>query len=491
MFRLLISGFIGLCFFSPSAVAQSCSGYPWTPLSNGNPADASQVMGNFNCVLSSPSFSGNVTIGGSTAGTALAVQGQSYIGRLTSGPLDVLTVNVTGPNYAQFYDPGQIGPDGGLALGGANTVTGVPSAAAMFWNTSTGNVGIGTTHPNVPLSVVGQTYIDHAGLGSPDDILTLNITGPNYAQFYDAAQSGSAGGLAIGGANAVTGVPGSAIMFWNANTGQVGIGTTLPSRTFDIISSIADTTAGNDAIRIATNGTSGYGAQLILNSTSFISGHSWAFVSAGSSDSAGIGKFVIADNSSGNNRFVIDTTGNVGIGTTSPAQTLEVNGEIKVDNLASASSTSLCINANVIASCSSSLRYKEDIHDASFGLKEVNAMRPVIFKWKGRDEKDFGLIAEEVAEINPQFVTYMNGKIEGVKYPQLVAVLVGALKEQEAEIKALREDREGDRHTLRDLRTHLGLIERQMGVRTAQKAVSNVKPVDPITYPERQLSSNR
>ncbi len=66
------------------------------------------------------------------------------------------------------------------------------------------------------------------------------------------------------------------------------------------------------------------------------------------------------------------------------------------------------------------------------------AMRPVTFKWKGRDERDFGLIAEEVAKTDPRYVTYQGGRIEGVKYPQLVAVLVNAAKQLEAENAGLR-----------------------------------------------------
>src|SRR5712671_1064949 len=37
--------------------------------------------------------------------------------------------------------------------------------------------------------------------------------------------------------------------------------------------------------------------------------------------------------------------------------------------------------------------YKEKVKPASFGLKEVMQMQPVTFKWKDRDEKDFGLVA--------------------------------------------------------------------------------------------------
>ena len=32
-------------------------------------------------------------------------------------------------------------------------------------------------------------------------------------------------------------------------------------------------------------------------------------------------------------------------------------------------------------------------------------------------------------KINPLFVTYKDGQIEGVKYPQLTAVLIGAVKQ--------------------------------------------------------------
>jgi hypothetical protein len=138
----------------------------------------------------------------------------------------------------------------------------------------------------------------------------------------------------------------------------------------------------------------------------------------------------------------ITTTQSVGIGTATPAVTLEVNGEMQIDSFATATSTNLCrsttgSSAGILASCSSSIRYKEQIEDSALGLNEVMEMRPVTFKWKGRDEHDFGFVAEEMAKINPLFVTYDRGRIEGVKYSQLTAVLVKAVQEQQAEIRAL------------------------------------------------------
>lgn len=121
-----------------------------------------------------------------------------------------------------------------------------------------------------------------------------------------------------------------------------------------------------------------------------------------------------------------------------------MNGKIHVATLASNSATSICRNSNVLSSCSSSIRYKENVKDAAFGLKDVLKMRPVTFKWKGRDENDLGLIAEEMEKINPLFVTYERGQIEGVKYPQLTAVLVNAVKELKADNDNLREKEAAD-----------------------------------------------
>lgn len=131
-------------------------------------------------------------------------------------------------------------------------------------------------------------------------------------------------------------------------------------------------------------------------------------------------------------------TGNFGIGTTSPAQKLEVNGQVKIDTLAAGSATTLCINASVVSSCSSSLRYKDNVADARFGLAEIEKMRPVTFDWKSSHERDIGFIAEEMAAVNPLFATYRDGKVEGVKYGQLTAVLVNAVKQLSAENKDLR-----------------------------------------------------
>ena len=95
----------------------------------------------------------------------------------------------------------------------------------------------------------------------------------------------------------------------------------------------------------------------------------------------------------------------------------------------------VCLADFVLSTCSSSRRYKEDIQPLAGGLNAVRQFRPVNFKWRDRDERDIGLIAEEVAEIEPLLVTHnQDGQIEGVKYELLNVLLINAVKEQQSQI---------------------------------------------------------
>lgn len=105
--------------------------------------------------------------------------------------------------------------------------------------------------------------------------------------------------------------------------------------------------------------------------------------------------------------------GRVCIQCTDPATGLDVNGQWTVRNWAGPASTPVCKNGNTLSDCSSSLRYKEQIEDLSIGLDAVQRLRPVSFKWKDREEYDLGLIAEEVAEVDPILVNYSSTFLPG------------------------------------------------------------------------------
>ncbi|MFL6229011.1 MAG: tail fiber domain-containing protein [Pyrinomonadaceae bacterium] len=139
-------------------------------------------------------------------------------------------------------------------------------------------------------------------------------------------------------------------------------------------------------------------------------------------------------------RLVVKESGNVGVGQTSPTAKLDVNGNIKVATLGTAGSTTLCRNAaNEIATCSSSLRYKENVAPFRPGLDLLSRLRPVAFDWKDSGQRDLGFVAEEVGRVEPLLVTRnAAGEVEGVKYDRISAVLVNAVREQQQQLAAQR-----------------------------------------------------
>lgn len=95
------------------------------------------------------------------------------------------------------------------------------------------------------------------------------------------------------------------------------------------------------------------------------------------------------------------------------------------------------------SSCaSSSARFKENIQDLedSMGLEVISALRPVTFNYKeGDGNTRVGLIAEEVAEVLPEVVTYdENGLPLGVNYEYMVANLIKSIQQQQLQIDDLR-----------------------------------------------------
>jgi hypothetical protein len=146
---------------------------------------------------------------------------------------------------------------------------------------------------------------------------------------------------------------------------------------------------------------------------------------------------------SNTNGLVVTTVGSVGIGTTTPFVNTKldiVGGFLRLDQLAGGGDEPLCRNsaAHTIATCSSSLRYKESLQPLRQGLNLIERLRPVTFNWKEGGRADLGLIAEEVAKAEP-LLTFKNpkGEIEGVRYDRLNVVLINAIKQQQDQIQTL------------------------------------------------------
>lgn len=84
----------------------------------------------------------------------------------------------------------------------------------------------------------------------------------------------------------------------------------------------------------------------------------------------------------------------------------------------------------------SSRRYKEDIQDLGAASEGLLHLRPVTFRYKadavpGAHPRNYGLIAEEVAEVYPDLVAYgPDGQVETVQYHQLIPMLLNELQQQ-------------------------------------------------------------
>ncbi|RYE19632.1 MAG: hypothetical protein EOP51_19485 [Sphingobacteriales bacterium] len=86
----------------------------------------------------------------------------------------------------------------------------------------------------------------------------------------------------------------------------------------------------------------------------------------------------------------------------------------------------------------SDARLKTNIHSLNYGLKELMLMKPVQYNWKTnpQDKKEIGFLAQDIQKIIPEAVVEpTNGHAMGMKYTELIPVLVKAVQEQQQLIK--------------------------------------------------------
>ena len=74
-------------------------------------------------------------------------------------------------------------------------------------------------------------------------------------------------------------------------------------------------------------------------------------------------------------------------------------------------------------------------------LEKMLRLRGVSYDWKETGQSDIGLIAEEVGEVFPEIVAYEDNGVDAISvdYARLVAVLIEANREQQAQIDEQRE----------------------------------------------------
>ncbi len=407
--------------------------------------------------------------------------------------LTVATVLV-GTALAQNKQNGEIVP----AVSG----TGSAGHIAVWKNSSTlassvlsqsgGNVGIGTTTPAATLEVNGNAQVDgnfsfsgsisltgvgpliwandaslnfSAGLGAlpatttgtndtvvGDGALQYNTTGPNNTAIGNAALRYNT----TGGSNTATGVAallsnttaccnvanGNSALYSNTTgTGNVAVGT---SAMLDSVTGSWNTVEGNASMYNTTSGS--YNTAI---------GNGALFNNSTGSNNIAIGSFG-GNNITGNNNIDIGNggtstdSGAIRIGTPfvggcTTCQTSAFIAGIYGTKTGLAGVPVVVDSTGNLGTISSSRRYKEGIQDMADASSGLLRLRPVTFRYKkpfedGSKPVQYGLIAEEVAEVYPDLVARSaDGQVETVKYQLLDSMLLNELQKQNATITAQKE----------------------------------------------------
>lgn len=225
---------------------------------------------------------------------------------------------------------------------------------------------------------------------------------------------------------------------------NVGIGTTSPSATLHVVRDTSDV-----ATPLAIIESAGNQAPLAFR----VDGPEVARIRA---DNLGNLVFVTLSGLSKNIIFragedlgtdmIIQSTGNVGIGDSTPDDKLDVEGDIRVGT-----GTTGCVKdadgTVLTGSCSSDARLKREITSFPMLLDKVVMLRPVHFYWRQDEYKDkafgagqsFGLIAQEVEEVLPELVTQDEQGLKAVRYNKLPLLMLQAIKELKAENDSLKQ----------------------------------------------------
>lgn len=202
-------------------------------------------------------------------------------------------------------------------------------------------------------------------------------------------------------------------------SGRVGIGTNSPADPLEV-----QTTSSNTITRFLTTGDFSY--VNFGHTGTGMGARTWELHTGVGN---GTGKFSIIDQSAFVNRLVIDTDSDVGIGTDSPKYKLDVR---------------VMIGNNTIM-YHADRRWKTDIRPLFQSLNKIQLLRGVSYEWK-RDEyaemnfpegRHIGVIAQDVEMVIPEVVNVAEDGYKSVEYAKLVAILIEAVKEQQAQIDRL------------------------------------------------------
>jgi len=117
----------------------------------------------------------------------------------------------------------------------------------------------------------------------------------------------------------------------------------------------------------------------------------------------------------------------------------------------------------------SSARYKRDIEPMGSTSERLLDLRPVTFRYKAdpSNELQYGLVAEEVARAYPELVVRSeDGKVQSVKYEELIPMLLNEVQRQRAALAQMKAREDAQRETDEALAARLTRLEESAAVGT-------------------------
>jgi hypothetical protein len=329
--------------------------------------------------------------------------------------------------------------------------------SGQLYKDASGNVGIGTSSPGTRLQV--RDAAAPSGFSSTSVRVTRDNFGADFSGYID---QGVAHGAII--STVANGTPTERMRIDSA--GNVGIGTSSPGSKLSV---------QGDGTSFRLDGTGNTSRGILLRNTGTGEGYveTDGNMHFRQEDAGRYMRFSTANTE----RMRIDSSGNLIVGGTTGSGKFRVFGSgttsstwatILYDssgsqmfsqrddgaiylgvksaspyNLTTASAANAHLSADgFLFRSTSSLKYKTDVQDATHGLGQVMALRPVTYKGVNDGETVFGgLIAEEVHEAGlTEFVQYAeDGTPDALAYANMVSLAFKAIQEQQAMIASQSE----------------------------------------------------
>src|ERR1035437_642319 len=360
----------------------------------------------------------------------------------TNGSIDVYASN---PTDVVIDINGYYVSLGSVSLG---SIAGVQNTALGLGALATNTTGRDNTASGALALNNNSTGSENTAVGS--FALNLNTTGfDNTATGVGALQDNTAGidNTANGAWTLLSNTTG------NGNTGSgfsaLGSNTTGSGNTAIGEGALASNTTGNNntAIGLLAGGNvTGTGNTAGSNNIA-IGSNAAVNVSGGNSNNIHIGSLGAANDK-----------GIIRIGTPS-TQTAFYAAGVRGVTTGNNDAIPVVIDSNgQLGTVSSSQRFKEDIHDMDTASSGLLRLRPVTFRYQkpfadGSKPIQYGLVAEEVAEVYPDLVARSaDGQIETVKYQVLDSMLLNELQKEHQQVQQQAE-------TIQQLENRLAALE--------------------------------